>query len=331
MCNPRPMVAFLRDRLPVRWHTRLFPIFDFARGSFEQLHRTMDRRTLSRPQLIALLRDLGFNPGATVMVHSSFSHIRRRVPDISPSKLIALLQDLIGPEGTLLMPTFPFQGAQGEYADKYPRFDVQNTPSKVGILTEVFRQMQGVVRSKHPTHPVAAWGRHASEIVSTHHLGPTFGVTSPFYRLCEFEGIVVGLGTRYRYAFTIGHVIEELHPRLRQHDFEKRLRTMIIVDGRAEIPYQFHVLRPDLPREFNRFTRILRKDKVLRYVTVSGLPCAVVKADTFIRRSLLLAEENRYIVRTPADIPVTPEKTSNFDCLISNCSPNVDSSNSSNL
>ena len=230
------------------------------------------------------------------MVHSSFSHVRRRVPGLSPKGLIALLQEQLGPEGTLLMPTFPFQGSQGEYAEKNPRFDVQRTPSKVGVLTEVFRQMQGVVRSKHPTHPVAAWGRNASEIVSTHHLGPTFGVTSPFYRLREFEGIVVGLGTRYRYAFTIGHVIEELHPRLRQHDFEKSSRRMIIVDEGGEIPYEFRVLRPDLPREFNRLTRILRKDKVLRYVTAAGLPCAVVKADPFIRRSLQLAEENRYIV-----------------------------------
>ena len=137
----------------------------------------------------------GFKPGATVMVHSSFSHVRRRVPGLSPKGLIALLQEQLGPEGTLLMPTFPFQGSQGEYAEKNPRFDVQRTPSKVGVLTEVFRQMEGVVRSKHPTHPVAAWGRNASEIVSTHHLGPTFGVTSPFYRLREFEGIVVGLGT----------------------------------------------------------------------------------------------------------------------------------------
>ena len=310
------MLTSLRDKLPVRWHTRLFPIFDFARGSCERLHRTVDRRTLSKSHFINLLQELGFNPGATVMVHSSFSHIRRRVPQMSPSMLIALLQDQIGPEGTLLMPTFPFHGSQGEYADKFPRFDVQKTPSKVGILTEVFRQTQGVVRSKHPTHSVAAWGRHANEIVSTHHLGPTFGVTSPFYRLREFDGIVVGLGTRYRYAFTIGHVIEELHPPLRQHDFEKRLRTMIIVDGRAEIPYQLRVLRPDLTREFHRLTRILRKDRVLRYVTAAGLPCAVVKADTFIRRSMQLAEENRYIVRIPAHW--TPEmNTSDFESLIS--------------
>src|SRR5262249_23506072 len=253
---------------------------------------------------IALLRDLGFIPGATVMVHSSFSHIRRRVPEISPQRLIALLQEQLGPEGTLLMPTFPFQGSQGDYADKNPRFDLQKTPSKVGILTEVFRQSRDVVRSKHPTHAVSAWGLNAAEILSTHHLGPTFGVTSPFYRLCEFDGIVVGLGTRYRYAFTIGHVIEELHPRLREHDFEKRLRKMIVVDGDAEFGYEFRVLRPDLPREFNRLIRILRKDKILRYVPAAGLPCAVAKAVPFIRRSLQLAEENRYIVRTPADFAV---------------------------
>jgi aminoglycoside N3'-acetyltransferase len=310
------MFAFLRDHLPVRWHSRLFPIFDFARGACERLERTVDQRTLSDAAFIGLLRDLGFNPGATVMVHSSFSHIRRRVPQITPQRLIGLLQELLGPEGTLLMPTFPFQGSQGEYADKNPRFDVQKTPSRVGILTEVFRQTPGVVRSKHPTHPVGAWGQHAKEIVSTHHLGPTFGVTSPLYRLREFDGIVVGLGTRYRYAFTIGHVIEELHPRLRQHDFEERVRKMIIVDGDIEIPYEFRVLRHDLPREFGRFTRLLRKEKILRYVTGAGLPCAVAKADPFIRRSLQLAEENRYIVRTPADFHasdggfvVSPEQT----------------------
>jgi len=297
------MFAFFRDQLPVRWHNRLYPIFDLARESCERLQRHIDRRQLSERQFVALLRELGFNPGATVMLHSSFSHVRRRVPGVSPKSLIVLLQDLLGPEGTLLMPTFPFQGSQFEYVDTNTRFDLQKAPSKVGVLTEVFRQTQGVVRSKHPTHPVAAWGRNASEIVSTHHLGPTFGITSPFYRLREFEGIVVGLGTRYRYAFTIGHVIEELHPRLRQHDFDEHLRKMIIVDGDVEIPYEFRVLRRGLPREFNRLTRILRKDKVLRYVTAAGLPCAVLKADRFIRRSLQLAEENKYIVRTPSDLP----------------------------
>src|ERR1041385_9139884 len=159
------MFAFLRDQLPVRWHSRLFPIFDFARDACGRFDRSIDRRTLSHAALIELLRDLGFNPGATVMVHSSFSHIRRRVPDITPQRLIALVQELLGPEGTLLMPTFPFQGSQGEYADRTPRFDVRKTPSKVGVLTEAFRQTRGVVRSKHPTHPVGAWGRHAHEII----------------------------------------------------------------------------------------------------------------------------------------------------------------------
>src|SRR4029079_17454806 len=160
-------------------------------------------------------------------------------------------------------------------------------------------QTPGVLRSLHPTHAVGAYGRHAHELIATHHLGPTFGATSPFYKLREFDGIVAGLGTRYRYAFTIGHVVEEIHPKLQQHDFEERVRKMVIVDGDKQIPYEFRVLKPDLPREFNRLTRTLRNDKVLRYITAGGLPCAVVHADTFLRRSLQLAEENRYIVRIP--------------------------------
>src|SRR5881397_1311983 len=42
------------------------------------------------------------------------------------------------------------------YVQKNPKFDLRRTPSKVGPLTEVFRPLPSVVRSLHPTHPVAA-------------------------------------------------------------------------------------------------------------------------------------------------------------------------------
>jgi aminoglycoside N3'-acetyltransferase len=126
-------------------------------------------------------------------------------------------------------------------------------------------------------------------------------VTSPFYRIREYDGLVIGLGTRYRYAFTIGHVAEELNPRTREYDFEERPRKMIIRTGDQEIPYEFRVLRPELPREFDRLTRTLRKEKLLRYVTVSGLPCAVLRAGPYLRRAEELAEQNLWIIRVPED------------------------------
>ena len=299
------MLGLLRDKLPTRWHVYFFPVYRAIREGFKQLDRTFDKRTMSEAQLLELLQELGFRPGASVMVHSAFSHIKRRVPNISPERLIRLLQDLLGPEGTLLMPTFAFRGRQSHYVDSHSNFDVRSTPSAVGILTEVFRKMPDVIRSYHPTHAVAGWGRHARELLSTHHLGGTFGVKSPFYRLREFDGIVVGLGRRYRYSFTITHVAEELNPISREIAFDELPRKMIITDGDREIPYEFRILRPGLPREYERISRIMRKDKILRYVTRAGLPCAVTRADPFLRRALQLAEENNYILK--ATRTLTPQ------------------------
>jgi aminoglycoside 3-N-acetyltransferase len=247
--------------------------------------------------LADVLRNLGFRPGAMIMVHSSFSTVKRRVPDITPEKLIRQMQELVGPDGTLLMPAFSFRGRQSHYVDTHTHFDVQHTPSCVGVLTEVFRRMPDVTRSYHPTHSVAGWGRHAKDILSTHHLGSTFGVTSPFYRLREYDGLVVGLGRRYRYTFTITHVPEELNSRSREIAFDPRPRKMSVVDGDVQIPYEFRVLIPGLPREYERISRVLRKTNILRYVKVKGLPCAVARAEPFLRRAMELADENKYILK----------------------------------
>ena len=45
--------------------------------------------------------------------------------------------------------------------DEYNVFDVLHEPSCVGILTNIFRQRPGVIRSWHPTHSVAAYGKDA--------------------------------------------------------------------------------------------------------------------------------------------------------------------------
>lgn len=44
-------------------------------------------------------------------------------------------------------------------------FDVRRSPCCVGILPELFRQRPGVVRSLHPTHSMAAYGKDAAAYI----------------------------------------------------------------------------------------------------------------------------------------------------------------------
>src|SRR5688572_25796417 len=98
------MLGLVRDSLPTAWHVRLFPAYDAVRSQLQKVERFVDRRTMSESEFVHLLKDLGFKPGATVIVYSAFSLVRRRVPGITPEKLIRHIQDLITPDGTLLMP-----------------------------------------------------------------------------------------------------------------------------------------------------------------------------------------------------------------------------------
>jgi aminoglycoside 3-N-acetyltransferase len=223
--------------------------------------------------------------------------VRRRAPFLDPEDLIQILQNLLQPGGTLLMPTFPFEGNQAAYVAANERFHVRNTPSKVGALTEVFRNMSGVLRSVHPTHPVAAWGEHARELLATHHEGSTFGVNSPFYKLREYDGLVIGLGTRLRNAFTIIHVAEDINPASRELAFDESPRTMIVEDGVHETPFKLRVMRAGVRRRYEDVEKILVAENILRFIRVRGLQCTVTNASAFIARTLQLAEANNYLLR----------------------------------
>jgi aminoglycoside 3-N-acetyltransferase len=290
-------LSTLKAFIPSHLHARLRPAFRAAKRRIARIDQFVDRRAFTRDQFVAHLGDLGFTSGATVMLHSSFRAIRRRAPFLSAPDLIHLFQDILGEEGTLLMPTFPVSGRQADYVAGHRRFSLRETPSMTGALTEVFRTTPGVVRSIHPTHPVAAWGRRARDLVATHHEGSTFGAASPFCRLRESNGIVVGLGTRLRNAFTILHVAEDLNPDSRELAFEAHPRQLIVDDGSGERLFELRVMRTDVSREYGRVERILLDEGVLRYTRVHGLQCAKTNAAEFIDRTLRLAEANAYLLR----------------------------------
>ncbi len=283
------MIPRLSDLL-AQCRASLAPAHRQLRRGGARLARALDRRTMSASDLATLLEALGVTAGATVLLHTSMENIGRRVPGMKPVSLIRLLQELLGEDGTLLMPTFPFLGRQQDYADRRDSFDVRRTPSQAGLVTEVFRRMPGVVRSLHPTHPIAGWGSHARDLLATHHLGTAFGSNSPMYKLREYDGLVVGLGTKPDETFTILHVPEELHPAMRAYAYDPQPRVMTIIDGSRRIPYRFHVLRADSERDRleHGLLRALVKEGVIKSVARRGLRCAVARADHVIDRTLEL-------------------------------------------
>ncbi len=170
---------------------------------------------------------LGVQPGSLVVLHASYKSLGE--VNGGPVAVILALEQALGPEGTLVMPTHTADLSDPstwhndsvpeawwpEIRATMPAFDVDLSPSfRMGIIAETFRRQRGVIRSNHPDTSFAAWGKYARQITADHALSPLFGEQSPLARVYDLGGSVLLLG--------VGH-----HNNTALH----------LAEGRAQIPH----------------------------------------------------------------------------------------------
>lgn len=160
--------------------------------AFDRLGRTLRRHRdrlvyrIGSDGLRAALDRIGLCCGDTICCHAALGELGYF--EGGPQAIVKTLMDAVGPTGTILMPSFPMLGSSLSQIESGAVFDVRTTPSKVGILTEVFRRMPGVLRSLHPTNSIAAWGRKAEYYIAGHQDSPTaYGDETPLGRLSRAD------------------------------------------------------------------------------------------------------------------------------------------------
>ena len=226
------------------------------------------------------LTGLGIAHGDTLLVHSSFDAFEGFQG--KPSDIISVLQGAVGDEGILMMPTMTFSGTAVAYARTNPLFDVSRTPSRMGLLTELFRRFPGVVRSVHPTHPVAIWGNDANAIGSGHHLARTpCGVGTPFEALLKRHGKIVLLGTDIS-VLTFFHLLEEVLEReLSVAPFTEEVFHLRSKTGDGQIlDTNCRLFEPAVSRcrNLHKMVPYLKKSGLWRAARVGGLKITVLAA-----------------------------------------------------
>ncbi|MEI3006279.1 MAG: AAC(3) family N-acetyltransferase [Victivallales bacterium] len=103
----------------------------------------------------------GIQPSDTLLVHSSMKSIG--AVDGGADTVLDALMDYFREKGLLVFPTLTYG-----LNPSNPVFYVNETPSQVGLLSDLFWRRPGVLRSLHPTHSVAAWGHDAAEFIAGH-------------------------------------------------------------------------------------------------------------------------------------------------------------------
>lgn len=245
-------------------------------------------------QLKRALRQLGVLPGDVLMVHSAFDRFAGFRG--GPLDVVRALQDAVGREGTLLMPTIPFRHTAIDYALTNPVFDARHTPSQMGLITEVFRRSKGVVRSLHPTHSVAAWGRCAEAMIAGHEQADTpCGRHTPYGRLLEYEGKILLAGVP-AHTMTFGYfIVEELEsrlpfPALTPDRYALRWRDR---EGTVGIS-QVRLFSRQLDHDIRPLVQELKRRRQWRAARAGGLRLALLQARDVWSAGVALADEGTF-------------------------------------
>jgi len=190
----------------------------FLKEIFRSLKRKKRQATLLNQQqsgqgftqedLKQSLLSAGIQPGDHLMVHASLS--KMGFIEGGANTVVDVLKEMVGAEGLILMPTSPIARLQLDYVSANPLFDVLATPSAMGKVSEVFRTSDGVVRSYHPTEPVAAWGAQAYEYIKDHtNKNTPYHWDSPYGKLIQHGGKILYIGVTLDNAGTHLHTLED--------------------------------------------------------------------------------------------------------------------------
>jgi len=146
--------------------------------------------------------------GNHVIVHASLSSFGQ--VDGGGRTVCETLVDAVGDGGTIVMPAFTYAETSSDPASighTRPLAFHQDLPvsREIGATAEAFRHLPGVLRSSHPTHSFAAFGRQARDMLSTQRDNNPLG---PLKKLNVLQGQVLMLGTTLLAATAI-HLAEE--------------------------------------------------------------------------------------------------------------------------
>lgn len=241
--------------------------------------RTDTRQTVTKAQIVSGLREMGLGEGALVQVHSSMKSLG--YVEGGAEAVVDALLETVGPTGTVMVPTFNHGRAEV--------FDVRETPSTNGLITETLRKRPNAVRSVHPTHPYAAIGPAAADLMDGHLELRTFDMESPLGRLAHRGGWVLMLGAPLS-TNTIAHVGETMSnaPCLGYRQFPRKVKNE---HGRVVEAWSDLWRDGKCPIEWDPLYARLRSRHMLRHRRIGSADVYLMKGMDVIQATLELTQE----------------------------------------
>ena len=251
----------------------------------QPLYECGDRK-IYYSDFVNALRLAGIKKGDVVFVHSDISAFGKLLlfdRKLLLQTLTNSIKEVVGEDGTIVMPTFTYS------FDKNEAYDIENTKSTVGALTEFFRKQENVSRTIHPSHSVAVWGRHKDELLN---IGKdTFGQGSVFEKFHKLNGKLVFFGTPFHEACTFIHYIEQMYEV--PYRYMKKYKGKIIKNGgEFEDEFSFYYKYSFFYTDMLNLEKHLKEYGLLKEVKAGEGSILAVGSDNLLKESLKFLDKD---------------------------------------
>jgi len=238
-----------------------------------------------------LTDDLNIQTNDIVFVHSALGRLNL---GFSATKILPILKQIVGEKGTLLFPTYP-QLTSYEFLKNDHIFDIRNSSSYTGFLTECARQDKEAFRSFHPTKSVCAIGYHASELTNSHEQSVyPYDNSSPYYKIVPYDGKIIGLGVsteRLSFVHCIDDHLKDDFPVSVYHD-EIFNAKCIDQDGQTQIvrtyAHDLKKIKHNVPKYIKKYI----PDEIARDVRIHQRQFFYVSSKSLFYKMLEFAKNN---------------------------------------
>ena len=151
-------------------------------------------------ELLTGFQQTNVKKGDTIMVHTSYKSLGGVEGGVDT--VINVMHELVGSDGTVLFPNFNFTSwAEQHY------FDILETPSKMGAITENARMRPDTKRTPHPMYSFAVLGHRAEQFAACEDV-EAYGPNSTFALFHKTNGTIISIGLDFNSTFSMHHYIE---------------------------------------------------------------------------------------------------------------------------
>ncbi|MCL2096647.1 MAG: AAC(3) family N-acetyltransferase [Oscillospiraceae bacterium] len=249
----------------------------------------MGKKTHDFDSLTKDFTGLGIKPDDNVLIHSSMKSIGEVTG--GADTVLDVFCKYLSENGNIALPSHSWEKINAEYNI----FDPVNEPSCVGILTEIFRKREGVIRSLHPTHSIAVTGKDSEYFVRDEHLIDTpCGREGCWGKLFDMDFKIIFLGCSAKRNTYLHGVEEWLNIPDRLTESRQPLK-IIMPDGEIfDRPMRRHHNKRgvDVSDNYDKIIPYMQKENFIVKGVFGDAECILMRARDIYKITAELLENN---------------------------------------